>query len=321
MGQRPGLPLGLEATPEIPYTFPGGLPVDTTPKPPEAPKKIHWHPAFFQALMADLLDWKHVLQFEYEYQLTSEPLRVDTLIVLKPPGVQIRHRIGRIFRAVNIFEYKSPEDSFRVKDFYKVYAYAALYAAINGEADLSDLTLSFVVNRHPRELLKYFREVRGYTVEPEGPGIYRVAGDYLPIQIIECPKLTEADAMLLRGLTKNLKQEEAASILEEGRKAGRETQLDAYFDAIFHANPRAFEEVAKMGDGSITFEEVLMETGFIPKWLAQGKKEGIEEGIEKSREETARNLLKKGFSIEETAEIAVLDVEKVRCLAQGAAKN
>ena len=60
-----------------------------------------------------------------------------------------------------------------------------------------------------------------------------------------------------------------------------------------------------------------METGFIPKWLAQG----MEKGIEKGREETARNLLKKGFNIEETAEIAVLDVERVRCLAKGAAEN
>ncbi|MDR2745844.1 MAG: hypothetical protein LBB77_00230 [Treponema sp.] len=236
---------------------------------------------------------------------------MDTLIILKPPGVEIRHAIGRLFKAVNIVEYKSPEDSFTVKDFYKVYAYGALYAAINGEVDLSDLTLTFVVSRHPRELLKYFREVRGYEIEPGGSGISQVKGDYLPMQIIECPKLTEENSLLLKGLRKNLKREEAASILEEGKKRGKETSLDAYFDAIFHANPRPFQEVVKMGDGSLTFEDVLMEAGFIPKWIEKGR----EEGIEKGREEAAQNMLKKGWSIEETAETVGLDIEKVRHLA------
>ncbi|MFP3091511.1 hypothetical protein LQZ21_14435 [Treponema sp. TIM-1] len=286
--------------------------MDTAPKTDKAPEKIHWHPAFYQAIKAELLDWKEVLQFEYEYQLTSEPLRVDTLIILKPPGIRIPHSIGRIFKTVNIVEYKSPEDSFTEKDFYKVYAYGALYAAIHRDVGMSDLTLTFVVSRHPRELLKYLRVVRGYEVVEVESGIYEVRGDYIPMQIIACPKLSGENSRLMGGLKKNLKREEAASILEEGKRRGKETALDAYFDAIFHANPRPFQEVVQMGDGSITFEEVLMEEGFIPKWLALGE----EKGIEKGREEVAQNLLKKGWSIEETAETTELDIEKVRLLAQ-----
>ncbi|MDR2629927.1 MAG: hypothetical protein LBC60_03285 [Spirochaetaceae bacterium] len=58
-----------------------------------------------------------------------------------------------------------------------------------------------------------------------------------------------------------------------------------------------------MGD-ALTIEDVLMEAGYIPKWIAEGK------------EEVARNLLKRRWSIEETAEIAELDIEKVRILAK-----
>jgi hypothetical protein len=282
--------------------------VEDTPKTGKVPEKIHWHPAFFQAIKADLHEWKAVLRFEYEYQLTSEPLRVDTLIILKPPGVRIEHNIGRIFKTVNIIEYKSPEDSFRVKDFYKVYAYGALYAAINAEVELSDITLTFVVSRHPRELIKYLRGLRGYEVEEREAGIYEVRGDYLPMQIIECPKLSRENNRLLRGLQKNLKREEAASILEEGKRREKAEALDAYFDAIFHANPRPFQEVVQMRGKSFTFEDMLMEEGFIPKWLAQGREEG--------KGEVAQNLLKKGWSIEETAETAELDIEKVQLLAQ-----
>jgi hypothetical protein len=45
-----------------------------------SPEKIHWHPAFFQAIQLELADYRDILEFKYEYQLTSEPLRVDTLI-------------------------------------------------------------------------------------------------------------------------------------------------------------------------------------------------------------------------------------------------
>jgi hypothetical protein len=47
-----------------------------------------------------------------------------------PPPLVIDKNRARIFKRINICEYKSPEDRLSVKDFYKVYAYACLYAAI-----------------------------------------------------------------------------------------------------------------------------------------------------------------------------------------------
>jgi predicted transposase/invertase (TIGR01784 family) len=88
-----------------------------------------------------------------------------------------------------------------------------------------------------------------------------------------------------------------------------------------------------MTNDTLTFEDVLMEAGLIPKWLEQGREkgrqegrregrekgreEGRREGREKGREEVARNLLKKGWSVEETAEAAELPVERVRSLCLG----
>jgi hypothetical protein len=274
--------------------------------------RIHWHPAFSQAIQAGLLDYKPLLQFEYEYQLTSEPLRVDTLIILKPPSLHIHHTIGRIFKSVNLCEYKSPDDSLSIKDFFKVYAYASLYAAITPEADLADLTLTFVSTRHPRELIKYFRGVRNYQVEEAADGIYHVLGDYLPIQLIECQKLTGAENLLLKGLSKNLKREEADSILKEGKKRGKEVALGAYFDAILQANPKPFQEVVQMSNGTLTIEEVLTQAGLIPKWIDQGREEGVIK--------IAQNLLKKGWSVEDTAEVAELTIERVQALSASLAE-
>ncbi|MDR1635937.1 MAG: hypothetical protein LBR93_01235, partial [Treponema sp.] len=174
---------------------------------------INWHPAFVQAIQLELAPFRDSLRFFPEFQLTSEPLRIDSLIILKPPGAQISKNIARIFKTFNIWEFKSPDDSFSVKDFFKVYAYASLYAAITPEADMSAITLTFAGARYPRELIKYLRDVRKYRVEEAEPGIYRVEGDYLPMQIIVSGRLGWEENLWLKGLGKDLERGEAESIL------------------------------------------------------------------------------------------------------------
>jgi hypothetical protein len=52
-------------------------------------EKIPWHPAFVQALQLELEDYADSLEFRAEYQLTSEPLRIDVVVVKKKDGVKI----------------------------------------------------------------------------------------------------------------------------------------------------------------------------------------------------------------------------------------
>jgi hypothetical protein len=209
--------------------------------------KIRWYPAFLQAIQLELIDYKNSLEFKYEYQLATEPLRVDLLIIKKSPGLVIDKNIARIFRSDNIVEYKSPEDYLSVKDFLKVYAYACLYAAINLEAEFSGITLTLVEQRHPRELISYLIEERGYGVEETGPGIYTVRGDYLPIQIIETKRLSAEENLWLKSLTNDLEGGAARAILEERKAAARE--LSAYMDVLLRANPEAFLEAWNMEHG------------------------------------------------------------------------
>ena len=159
--------------------------------------KTPWHPAFVDAIRMELFDYRDSLEFKYEHPLNTEPLRIDLLIIKKKKNIIIDKNIARIFRADNILEYKSPGDYLAVKDFLKVYAYANLYAAITPGVDFSDITLTFVENRHPRKLLKYLTGTRGYKAEETSPGIYLVTGDYVPIQIIESGKLPEQENLWL----------------------------------------------------------------------------------------------------------------------------
>ena len=68
-----------------------------------------WHPAFLQAIQLELEDYLDVLTFESEYQLTTEPLKIDVLIIKKKKDVVIEKNIAQIFRQFNVVEYKSPK--------------------------------------------------------------------------------------------------------------------------------------------------------------------------------------------------------------------
>ena len=86
-----------------------------------------WTPAFVAALRLEFREYKDVLEFHDEYQLTSKPLAMDCLVLNKKPEVQIDNDIGRIFKEHNIFEYKSPVDKINIDSFYKAISYAGLY--------------------------------------------------------------------------------------------------------------------------------------------------------------------------------------------------
>ncbi|MDR1248488.1 MAG: hypothetical protein LBK63_04205 [Treponema sp.] len=280
--------------------------MDTANPGSNRPEKLKWHPAFLQALQLELMEYKNFLQFKYEYQLTAEPLRVNLLIIKKPRDLAIDKNIARIFKSDNLVEFKSPEDYLSVKDFLKVYAYACLYVAITPETVLSDVTLTFVEHRHPRELIGYLTGERNYGVEETSPGVYTVSEDYLPIQLIETKRLSAEENLWLKSLTNDLEAGAARTILERKKKTARKAPLNAYLDVLLRANPRAFMEALNMANHRETFEEVFTEAGIIPQWIEQGE--------EKKALAIARNLLAKGWAVEEVAETTELPSEKVQSL-------
>ena len=93
-------------------------------KRPSTAARRFWHPAFFEAIQMELDEYRHALQFTHEHQLTTEPLKIDVVIIKKTGDIPIKKNIAAIFRKVNILEYKSPDISVTVKDFYHVYGYA-----------------------------------------------------------------------------------------------------------------------------------------------------------------------------------------------------
>jgi hypothetical protein len=100
-----------------------------------------------------------------------------------------------------------------------------------------------------------------------------------------------------------LEIEEASAILKKGVK--QDMALDAYLHTLLQANYKSFWEANEMPKKE-TFEEFFTKVGIIPEWM--------ERGVEQGALKIAQNLLNKGMSVEETAEIAELPIEKVRLL-------
>jgi hypothetical protein len=280
-------------------------------------ERIPWHPAFVEALQMDLREYKELLTFLPEFQLTKEPLRIDLVLIKKPKDLIIEKDIARIFKSDNLLEFKSPEDYLSVEEFYKVYAYACLYVSSPEiKAAITDLTLTFITARHPQSLIKHLREVRQYTVEEIQPGIHRVLGDILPIQILESKRLSESENLWLKGLNNDLDLPAAAVILKESLKVTQYASVKAYLNAILQANTQIVQEVLAMSDVAVTLEKALTDAGLLPKWLAVGREEGWQEGREEGwqegKKEVAKRALAKGISPEDVSDITGLAIETIR---------
>jgi hypothetical protein len=275
-------------------------------------ERISWHPAFFEAIQMELEEYSQYLQFISEFQLTTEPQRIDVLIIRKSKDIEIKKNIASIFRKDNIVEYKSPDDHISVKDFYHVYGYAGIYQSLK-ENDIKEITLTFMGSKQPRELLAHLEKERGYAVEEKWPGIYIVSGDIMPIQIIDNRKLSEDENLWLRDLDNRLKAPEFRRIADEAQRQGNFARIRAYLDVITRANKESVQEVM-MSDNALTLEKIFRDTGFLDKWIAEGKAEGKAEGEERKAAEIAKNLIKYGFSLEKTAELSGLDLAKIKTL-------
>jgi len=139
--------------------------------------RIAWHPAFVQAIQQELGDYLDVLTFESEHQLTTEPLKIDVLIIKKKKNVVIKKNIAQIFRTFNVVEYKSPGDRVAIEGYHKTQCYGRLYAALN-KVNIDEMSVTVVATRHPRKLLSFLKN--RYTVLHTQSGIYLVEGDTCP---------------------------------------------------------------------------------------------------------------------------------------------
>jgi len=269
--------------------------------------KVFWHEAFFEALQLEFHHYQDLLEFENEYPLSKEALIMDVLVIKKKPGENIDKNIGRIFRSFNVFEYKSEADSLTVQDYNKVIAYALLYSSFTPAA-VKDITVSFAVTIHPRELLKYLEYERGYTIQQVESGVYYVKGDTFPVQILESKLLSPDENLFLRNLRSNLSTYDMAKTAEAYKKLKSFEKRNVYFDRLIQANQQIFDEVMSMSKETM---ELFLEAGERNGWFTARENELV---FEKAKA-IAKKMLLMGEPVEKVTEFTELPYETVISLA------
>ena len=253
--------------------------------------RTSWHPAFAQAIENEFEDSKDALTFETEHPLTSEPLRIDILIIKKKKDVVIKKNIGRIFRGFNIVEYKRPLEHVTIEAYHKSQCYSRLYASLN-KVDINNMSVTVAVTQHPRTLLAFLR--KQYTVTNEQKGIYVVEGDTSPTQILVADELPKADNVWLTSLRSGLTEEQIDRILAaaEGR-----TKVDAFLHTVIEVNAETMgEQFMRRKKEGVIFSEKL-DAFFRDRYaplIAEGKAIGVAEGRAEGKvkeTEIARNMV------------------------------
>ena len=279
-------------------------------------ENVYWHDAFCQALQMELHEYKDDLIFEYQHQLSKEALKMDVLIIKKNSEKMISKNIGRIFRGHNIFEFKSEKDNLSVWDYNKVMGYAMIYSAFE-KISIGDITVSYVVTPKPTKLLKYLETERGLNAQEVCKGIYNVDGELFPVQIIQSKRLSKKENVFLKNLRSELTQMDMVSIIEAYRRYGSPGRKNAYFDRVFGANETVFREVLAMDNAfEVILREYIKESGKEDELVKRAVEHGIEQGIEQGRalerdaikRETALEMIRKGFKIEDVASILKMPV-------------
>jgi hypothetical protein len=278
---------------------------------------IAWHPAFVEAIQAELEEYKDALEFRAEYPLTTEPLRIDVLIIKKRADVVIEKNIARIFRERNIIEYKSPDDHVSRPNFQKTQAYAWLYASLK-DVSTQNLTVTLVESGYSRRVIQHLETDLGYDVEENEPGIYAVKGMPMPVQIIDSEKLDTRENLWLKNLRREADVESLAEVLRAARKRGKGAPLKAYMYVLLTANLDAVKEVTKMMTMTTELREVFRSIGFDEEWEKkvrdEGRKEGEKAGRDEALQKTARSMLIEGLDSALISRITALPAAEIEAL-------
>jgi hypothetical protein len=248
-------------------------------------------------------------------RLTSEPLRIDCVVIKKIRDTVLKKNNAAIFRKWNLFEYKNPGDYVSVADFYKVYGYACLYASFE-KISVKDLTVSFVQSRYPRKLLKHLQDERGYVIAETAEGIYNIKGDILPMQIIDSRKLPAAENLWLKSLRDQLNSAEITRISEEMSRQEKDTQIAAYLNVITEANNVSIQEAMEMGQRKqkLNFQQVCEKVGLNVEWEARGEAKGEAKGRAEGKLEIARKMKQAERPFSEIAEFTGLSPKAIQNL-------
>jgi hypothetical protein len=223
----------------------------------EETQDIQWHSPFRGAVKIELEPYKNILEYIDEKLLTKKPLQIDLLVIKKPSDVTIENPIGKIFRGINIMEYKSPTDYVSIDDFYKVSAYAYLLKSDADTEDavkFEDMTISLVSSKVRRLVFEHLKNNRGYEVTKQADGIYYLRKEKeIPAQCLILEELGSIHKWLV-ALTDDITVEKLHNIAADYDPAEKNEYKQSVMETVIKAN---YEFIKSLKEDEAMSKEVL----------------------------------------------------------------
>ena len=260
---------------------------------------IKWHPGFCSAMELEFSRYKDLLDFNREFPLSKEPLRVDLLMIKKIKDIILDIDIGRLFKTYNIIEYKSPKDGLTIDDYIKTVGYAYLYKGLGATVDavpLSELTATIVRDTEPTELFKKIKS-EGGSIEEKYPGVFYITGVVgIPTQFILTSSLSQDFHTCLRVLSNKASEDDIKRFIEMTSEF-KEPIDKENADAVMHVSINANREV---------YNKIREENPFMCQALRELMKDEIQEEIKAAEEKAAQEATIKAVDATTIANIKSL---------------
>ncbi len=273
---------------------------------------IQWHPGFYGAAELEFLSNKDDLEFQREFNLSKEPIRMDLLIIKKLSNVRIKNEIGHIFRKFNVVEFKSPDDALSIDDYYKTVGYACLYKGLGetvNQIPANELTISIFRESYPREMFEAMKNLR-LEIKERYPGIYYISGKQalFDTQIVVTKQLDRETHRTLRVLSKHVKEEDIRRFVEKATQMsepGDRNNVDAVLQVSVSANKEIYEAIRRC-------DKVMCEA------LRELMKEDFEQTKQETLLEAIKNLMEtmKCSADQAMAALKIPDADKGKYIAK-----
>ena len=243
---------------------------------------IQWHPGFYGAAELEFLSNKGDLEFQREFNLSKEPIRMDLLIIKKLADVRIENELGHIFKKYNVAEFKSPDDALSIDDYYKTVGYACLYKGLGETVDqipANELTISIFRESYPREMFEAMKNL-GMEIKEQYPGIYYISGKQalFDTQIVVTKQLDKETHRTLRILSKHVREEDVRAFVEKAvqmSEPGDRNNVDAVLQVSVSANKEIYEAIRRCD-----------------KVMCEALRELMKDDLEKREQETLLKTIK-----------------------------
>ena len=229
----------------------------------QATPKSDWHAGFEALLRIETHKYGDKIHISTEEEIGVMPPRTDYIILVRDEGLEFGNGISKLFRKINILEYKNPNDALNKRVIRKVCGYANLYIGVaEHENDRPEDQVTISIFRAEKNAKLFSAMEREKTlIRSDVPGIYYVKRmTDLPFQIVITSELQGDKYASYRALTDRVSEQDFKHVIKAAENEETDVLKEHYrtfINLITFKNPVCMDYVKDGGNMRYVFDEFV----------------------------------------------------------------